>query len=66
MKGLYEKKIELVKQMPPVYCEIVSPDFEGYFKVELNTWSMEKNDYVQIEKDAYFDGKHFYLSMGHF
>lgn len=61
MKGLYEKKIELVKQMPPVYCEIVSPDFEGHFKVELNTWSMEKNDYVQIEKDAYFDGKHFYL-----
>ena len=62
MKDLYEKKIELVKQMPPVYCNTCSPKFAGHFKVELNFWSMEKNDYVQAEKEAYFDGMYFYLT----
>lgn len=62
MESLWEKKIKLLTQMPPVYCNIISPKFSGYFKVELNTWSMEKNDYVQLETDAYFDGKYFYLT----
>lgn len=62
MESLWEKKIKLLTQMPPVYCNIISPKFSGHFKVELNTWSMEKNDYVQLETDAYFDGKYFYLT----
>lgn len=62
MEDLWEKKIKLLTQMPPVYCNIGSPKFAGYFKVELNTWSIDENDYVQVEKDAYFDGKYFYMT----
>lgn len=50
MEDLWKKKIKLLTQMPPVYCNIGSPKFAGYFKVELNTWSIDENDYVQVEK----------------
>lgn len=58
---IYDKRVAVIKSMPPVYCDIGKPKFDGYFWVDLNEWSIEKNDYVKSPVRAYFDGSQFYL-----
>lgn len=56
---------KLAKQCPIIYSDIklISQNhkhgFEGWVKVEYNTWDMKKMDFIKEERVVFFDGENF-------
>lgn len=62
---LYDKKISLITQLPPIYCIIEKdklPKYPCYCCVKAYTWNIDIGDYKQVERLAYFNGTNFFYS----
>jgi len=57
---MYDKKINCFKNFPLYSTIEENPKYPYYYLVLLNSWDMNKMDYVQKRAIAYFDGSNWY------